>query len=143
MNCSIQMMQTNRVRNRLWSMRVSWLDLVGLDLVGFPLNHRGVQGPERARRETDYILHTLTAQAGGLVSEGCRAGLFCTSLQKCASPTNGRSLVGSIRSACPSLSFCLSFSGVEMAEGHSCPSLSFCLSFSGAVVYRRLRAIHF
>ncbi len=57
-------MQTNRARNRLWSMRVSWLDLVGLDLVGFPLNHRGVQGPERARRETDYILHTLAARAG-------------------------------------------------------------------------------
>ncbi len=49
-------------------MRVSWLDLVGLDLVGFTLNHRGVQGLERARRESDYILHTLAAQAreGGL-----------------------------------------------------------------------------
>ena len=69
------MMQTNRVRNRLWSMRVSWLDLVGLDLVGFPLNHRGVQGPERARRETDYILHTLAAQAGGVGLRGLSGGI--------------------------------------------------------------------
>ena len=56
-------------------MRVSWLDLVGLDLVGFPLNHGRVQGLERARRETDYILHTVAVQAGWVGLRGLSGGI--------------------------------------------------------------------